>query len=194
MKVLVLMGSPKKKGNTQQMCVPFIEELEKLGAEVRQEWIYDMNIKPCLGCKTCQDRIGELGCVHNDDFAAAVDMVKESDLVVFATPIYCGFAPGPVKTLLDRMVYASVKKYGKTKAPSLIEGKKAAILITSGGPPKMTVVAFEYAVKVLCASNGMEYLGWTGGTDPGGDMVFMNEKKAQRARDFAAELMAKMAQ
>ena len=66
-KVLVLQGSPHKNGNTKQFSAPFIDELRKNGVAVQEEWIYDKKLKPCMGCGVCQDRLGQLGCVQEDD-------------------------------------------------------------------------------------------------------------------------------
>ena len=52
---------------------------------------------------------------------------------------------------------------------------------------------FERCVMILAHQTGMNYLGRTGGTDPGEGRVFMNEKKALRASAFAAELLEKAA-
>lgn len=192
MKVLILYGSPHRKGATAQLTAPFADELRKCGAEVSEEWIYEKHLEPCRGCGVCQDRIGEVGCVHDDDFAPLVDEIAASDLVVFATPIYAWFLPGPVKTFMDRLIYAPIKKYGRETAPSLLSGRATAIIVTSGYPPKETVVPFEMSLRKLSECLGMNYLGWSGGTDPGKGKVFMNEKKEQRMRSFAHELLSKL--
>lgn len=156
---------------------------------MQEEWLYGKKLNPCLGCGTCQDRIGQIGCVHDDDFASLVEQMRKADLTVFSTPIYACFPPGPVKTFLDRLIYAPVKLYGKEKAPSLLAGKACAVIITCGASPQRMIVPFETALLALTARHKMQYLGWTGGTDPGRSYVFMNEKKEQRAREFAHTMM-----
>lgn len=189
MKVLVLQGSPHKNGNTKQFSAPFMDELRKNGVAVQEEWIYDKKLKPCMGCGVCQDRLGQLGCVQEDDFAQLVDQMLEADVTVFSTPIYACFPPGPVKIFLDRLIYAPIKLYGKEKAPSLLAGKACAVMITGGASPQRMIVPFETALLALTARHEMKYLGWTGGTDPGKAYVFMNEKKEQRTREFAHTVM-----
>lgn len=192
MKVLVLQGSPRKEGHTKQFSAPFMDELRSLGAEVGEEWLCDRLILPCQGCGLCQDRLGEPGCFQQDDFEYLFNRIQGADLIIFAAPIYSGFAPGPVKTFMDRLIYSPVKLYGKEKAPSLIAGKACAILMTSGFDPKTMVAAFESCIKILASRTEMDYLGWAGGTDPGKAYTFMTEKKEQRARAFARELLRKM--
>ena len=48
MNVCVLMGSPRKEGNTAALLRPFCEELSKSGAAVEVHWLYDLEIQPCL--------------------------------------------------------------------------------------------------------------------------------------------------
>ena len=192
MKVLILQGSPRKQGNTKQLTVPFADELEKHGAEVWEEWIYDKDLKPCMGCGTCQDRIGEIGCRHEDDFEGLVKEMLAADLTVFATPIYAWLPPAPLVAFWDRLMYAPIKLYGERQAPSLLRGKATAIVVTGGFDPQKIVVPFEMSMKVFAMRHKIDYLGWEGGTDPGKGRVFMNEKKEQRMRAFARTLLEKL--
>ena len=92
----------------------------------------------------------------------------------------------------DRLMYAPIKLYGQTQAPSLLRGKATAIIVTGGFDPKQIVLPFEMAMKVFALRHKIDYLGWEGGTDPGKGCVFMNEKKEQRMRCFAQTLLEKM--
>ena len=192
MTILILQGSPRKQGNTRQLTLPFMDELEKHGAQVWEEWVYDKDLKPCLGCGTCQDRPGEIGCAREDDFEPLVKHMLDADLTVFATPIYAWFPPAPMIAFWDRLMYAPIKLYGREKQPSLLRGKATAIIVTGGCNPKEIVLPFETAMKRFAARHEVNYLGWSGGTDPGKQYVFMNEKKEQRMREFARTLLEKL--
>ena len=54
MKVLAIMGSPRKKGNTYKVSRMVEESMKKLG-KVEFEYVFlkDLNIKTCLGCQVC---------------------------------------------------------------------------------------------------------------------------------------------
>ena len=54
MKCYILMGSPRKNGNTVALIPPFVEELEKHGVSCHMDWLYDMDIKGCVACRNCQ--------------------------------------------------------------------------------------------------------------------------------------------
>ena len=45
MKVLVLMGSPRKQGNTSALLQPFSAALERAGPQGETVWVYDKNIR-----------------------------------------------------------------------------------------------------------------------------------------------------
>ncbi|MBR1457380.1 MAG: flavodoxin family protein [Oscillospiraceae bacterium] len=192
MNVLILQGSPRKQGNTKQLSEPFVDELQKHGAQVWEEWVYDKELKPCLGCGACQERLGEIGCVREDDFEPLVRKMLAADLTVFSTPIYAWFPPAPMIAFWDRLMYATIKRYGSVQAPSLLRGKATAIIVTGGFDPKQIVVPFEMAMQRFAFRHEVDYLGWAGGTDPGKGRVFMNEKKEQRMRSFARTLLEKM--
>ena len=115
MKLVLFMGSPRKNGNTAALAAPFLEECGQLGVEVETVWLYDKTILPCLGCKTCQDRIDGLGCVREDDVPDLFGAMERSDTIVLATPIYGWFCTAPMKALMDRAVYAGTKNYGRVR-------------------------------------------------------------------------------
>lgn len=190
MNVLVFQGSPRKEGNTKQFSDPFMDELRLAGAQVTEIRIYDKHIEPCLGCMICQDVPDRFGCFRQDDMQELFDAVQASDLIVFAVPIYAGFAPGPVKTFMDRLIYAGAKKYGDVKTGSILRGQRCAILLTCGFRPEEMGAAFEFSVKTLCNHLRLCYAGRAGAIDAGRGKPFMSEKRQERARAFARTLLA----
>ena len=188
MKWCVLMGSPRKAGNTAALLGPFLEECGTMGVEAEVIWLYDRNINPCLGCMACQDVVGGLGCVQKDDFAAVFQSMADCGLILLATPIYSFFCTAPMKALLDRAIYAGVKNYGREKGPKLLAGKGAAILSTCGCPPEKGAGLWEEGVKRWCRYGELEYLGIFCRRDWGRGEPFLNEEREQAARDFARAL------
>ena len=100
MKYTILMGSPNHDGNTAALLRPFLEENEEMGVEQDVFWLYEQDVKPCVGCKTCQDVKNGLGCIHEDDFSKLYDSVRTSDVLVLATPIYSWFCTPPMKAVI----------------------------------------------------------------------------------------------
>ena len=189
MNVCVLMGSPRKEGNTAALLRPFCEELSKSGAAVEVHWLYDLEIQPCLACRVCQEDWSVFGCAQKDDGQMLFDRIMAADLIVLATPIYSWYCTPPMKALLDRMVYVMNKYYGEKRGPSLWKGKGVALLETCGYPPEKGSDLFEEGMRRYCRHSGLRYLGSHVEHHLGYHTVFMDEEKAERSRAFARTLL-----
>lgn len=117
MNVCILMGSPRKEGNTAALLKPFCEELQKGGATIEVHWLYELEIRPCLACRACQKDWTIFGCAQKDDGQMLFDRLMAADLIVFATPIYSWYCTPPVKALMDRMVYGLNNITAQKKVP-----------------------------------------------------------------------------
>lgn len=188
-KVCVLLGSPRKNGNTNALTTPFIDKLEKAGNEVTQFTLYDMNIKPCLACRECQKDWSIFGCVQDDDMHKIFDSIMESDTIVVASPIYSWYCTPPVKCVMDRLVYGMNKYYGDNKGPALWAGKTLAIITTCGYRPEKGADLWEEGVKRYCKHSQLEYLGMLAERHMGYNTVFMDEEKEKHAVEFAEEII-----
>ncbi|MBP3510167.1 flavodoxin family protein [Oscillibacter sp.] len=192
MKALVLMGSPRKNGNTAALLKPFCEELENGGAEVETVWLYDRDIRPCVACRSCQRDWSVFGCAQQNDVQEIFDKVLTCDLLVLATPIYAWYCTPPMKALLDRLVYGMNKFYGAEKGPSLWAGKAVALLTTCGYRLEKGCDLFEEGVRRYCKHSQLRYLGSHAERHLGYDTVFMDAGKEARTRAFARELLKRI--
>ncbi|MBQ9346678.1 MAG: flavodoxin family protein [Oscillibacter sp.] len=188
MKLTILMGSPRKNGNTQALLKPFMEELDRQGVEYEFFWIYDLDVHGCMACRTCQQDWEHYSCAFDDDLRPIYESLLRSDAMVLATPIYGWYCPGPMKNVLDRLIYCMCMYYGKEKGPALWAGKKMYILSTCGYRPEKGAYVFEEGMKMYCRHCALEYGGMHTERDLGYNTVFMDEDKAQRARAFAARI------
>lgn len=105
MKVLVVMGSPRK-GVTFKVLKKFEDSLSSM-AQVEFNYIFlkEMDMKPCSGCFRCLER-GEEYCPHReDDRDKIVNAMHEADGVIFATPNYSLQVTALMKNFLDRLCY-----------------------------------------------------------------------------------------
>ncbi len=66
MKVVSLLGSAKKKGNTATVLGWVEDELKSLGHQVERIHLNLKNINGCLGCAKCRQFPDEIGCVQKD--------------------------------------------------------------------------------------------------------------------------------
>ena len=189
MNVCILMGSPRKEGNTAALLKPFCEELSKSGAAVEVHWLYDLDLRPCLACRSCQKDWSVFGCAQKDDGQMLFDRIMAADLIVLATPIYSWYCTPPMKALLDRLVYGMNKFYGESLGPSLWKGKAVALLETCGYRPEKGADLFEEGIRRYCKHSGLRYLGSHAERHLSYQTAFMDEEKAVRTRAFAEKLM-----
>jgi multimeric flavodoxin WrbA len=131
MTITTIMGSPRKHGNTAAVLGMF----EKLVPEqhvVERINIPRAGLNGCLGCDACQ-RVSDVpGCVQKDEISTILETILQSDMVVYASPVYVWDFTAHMKALIDRH-YCFVKWKGVDKVQSLIQSKPAMLLATCGG-------------------------------------------------------------
>lgn len=189
MKACILMGSPRKDGNTIQLLEPFIKTMEEKGCKCSLIWLYDMDVKPCVACRCCQEDWSGFGCPQGDDMQYIFDRVLDCDLLVLATPVYSWYCTAPMKAVLDRLVYGMNKYFGEKRGPSLWTGKSIAIIATCGYPVEKGADLWEKGMMRYCRHSQLQYRGMLTEQDPGYKKTFMDEDKKDRARQFALSLV-----
>jgi multimeric flavodoxin WrbA len=135
MNILAINGSPRKKNsNTDRLLLPFIEGARDEGAEVELLYLQGKKIKPCLGCFDCWLKTPGV-CAQKDDMAGVLDMLREADVVVLATPLYvCGMS-AQMKAMLDRIIplaepYIEIRD-GQCTHPERDGSKNSSIVLIS---------------------------------------------------------------
>lgn len=189
MKLLILFASPRPEGNTAQL----LEKITKRfgdSAEVTRFDLYKMNLKSCIACLRCQKVSDGFNCVHDDDMQKIFDAALQSDLILFATPIYSFYCTPPMKMVLDRLVYGMCKYYGETMGPSLWAGKSIALVSTFGYPEEKASDLLTEGLVRYAKHNKLSFLGAYGERQRSYKEPFMNEAVEKRAEAFADKLMA----
>lgn len=98
-KVLVISTSMRNGANSEILAHEAERGAREVGHEVEFISLKDKNIAFCKGCMACQ-KIGK--CVINDDANAITEKIKNSDVIVWVTPVYYYEMSGQMKTLIDR--------------------------------------------------------------------------------------------
>ena len=189
MKALILMGSPRKEGNTAALAAPFVDELKKAGAECTIFDVYDMDLRPCVACRTCQTDWTIFGCPQDDDMQQIFDAAMEADLIVAASPIYSWYCTPPTKNVLDRLVYGMNKYYGEEMGPSIWKGKKMALISTCGYPVEKGADLWEEGMKRYAKHSRLQYVGMVCERQRNYGEQFMDAEKEAKMRAFAAQCM-----
>ncbi len=100
--IVILNGSPRKRGNTSALVKAFTEGAESAGNKVTEFFLDRMNIAGCKGCFG-GNNTKECPCVQKDDMAQIYPVLKESDVVIMATPLYYWNMSGQLRTAIDRL-------------------------------------------------------------------------------------------
>lgn len=132
MKIVVLNGSPRPKGNTAALIAAFREGAESRGHEVTVLPVGTMKIGGCKGCEYCHTKGGG-ACVQKDDMAEVYPALAEAELLVLASPVYYFGLSGQLQSVISRF-YAVM-------APA---AKKFALLLTSGSPDVYGAIEAQY--------------------------------------------------
>ncbi len=135
MKVTIFNGSPRgKKGNTHFMVKEFTKGAEQARAEVENIFLVKRKIQPCRGCLSCWIKTPGK-CVIKDDMAELIQKFGESDIVVFATPVYVDNVTGIMKNFMDRLVAGADPHFEKD------EGGECVYKSRSDKPAKVVVIS-----------------------------------------------------
>jgi len=103
MKVLLINGSPKEKGNTAFALNQMAEVFAELGIETETIQVGNQLIRGCQGCGACY-KLGK--CVINDMVNEVAEKLAEADGMVVGSPVYYASPNGTLISFLDRLFYS----------------------------------------------------------------------------------------
>ena len=124
-KVLVLLGSPRKKGNSAILAESIAKGAMSVGAHVETLFIHGMKIAPCNSCYACQ-KPNSKGCSINDDMQIIYKKLLASDAWIIASPVYWFTMSAQTKLWMDR-TFALLPR-----AEEAFTGKRIAIAMSYG--------------------------------------------------------------
>ncbi len=98
-KIIGIIGSPKKDGNTSYLVETALKSAKSAGADTDIINLGSLNIEPCVGCDICKFT-GE--CAIYDDIGEILEIMTESDGMIIGSPVYFGSVTSQLKILIDR--------------------------------------------------------------------------------------------
>lgn len=144
-KILGVVGSPRRNGNTHVLVSRILEGAKKEGAAAEILLLNDLTIAECDGCHSCWE--GK-GCSKNDDMNNIYQKIIESDVIVFGTPVYWYGPTALMKGFIDRFVYFNCPANREK-----IKGKSAVIAVPfeeeNPETAALVVAFFEKALAYL---------------------------------------------
>ena len=124
-KILVLLGSPRKKGNSAILAGEIARGAKAGKAKVETIFLQEKSIAPCKACMACQKK-GSKGCAIKDDMQEIYPKLLEADGWVIASPVYWFTMSAQTKLFMDRCF--GLPAYQKDP----FRGKRIAIAMTYG--------------------------------------------------------------
>ena len=104
MKVLMINGSPRAKGNTALVLGQMQEVFASYGVEVDYVQVGQLSVRGCTACLSCAKTAK---CAIDDVVNELSDKLRECDGMVIASPVYYAAANGTLVSVLDRLFYSS---------------------------------------------------------------------------------------
>ncbi len=146
MKILLLQGSPRLKGNSHALAEAFRRGAEKAGHQVSAIECGALQIGACKACGYCRDHGGL--CLQQDDMEQIYSQWQSVDRIVFVSPVYYFNFSAQLKIVIDRFF----AKGGTLKEQTTIKG--AALLLTCGSGRAVAEPLIATYEAIL------NYLGW----------------------------------
>jgi multimeric flavodoxin WrbA len=133
MKIVSLLGSPRKNGNSSTIAKRFCSTAEKFGAEVTTFVLNSLEFRGCQGCMLCKTELDR--CALKDDLTEVLDDVRETDILVLASPVYYWDVSGQLKCFLDRTFSYLVPDFITNPVKTrLAPGKKLVMILSQNNP------------------------------------------------------------
>ena len=150
MRILGIVASPRKEGNTEILVNEALAATREAGAETDLFLVADKGIAPCDGCLACL-KTGV--CRVKDDMQELYQKIEPADGIIFGTPVYFGNVSGQAKVIMDR-TYALMqnrKLRGKTGAAIVVARRVGA------GSALSLLYTYFVAQGIVVAGGGIGY-------------------------------------
>lgn len=98
-KILILSASPRKNGNSDELCKQFQKGAEESGHTVKKIYIQDLDIHFCRACYACKKTDH---CIQDDDMTMILNEMDQADVIVLSSPVYFYSINAQLKTVIDR--------------------------------------------------------------------------------------------
>ncbi|NIS61976.1 MAG: flavodoxin family protein [Proteobacteria bacterium] len=177
-KILLVMGSPRKEGNSSTRAKQVAAGAKASGAEVESFCRHALNIQPCTACDACREETDK-DCVIDDDMQTLYPKLQRADAVVIAWPICWFTISAQMKLFTDRW-YAFG---GPQEEYAALAGRRIGIVLTYGDLDPFVSGAANALRTFQDAFNyvGAEIVGMIYGTASEAGEILNNRNIVERA-------------
>lgn len=184
-RVAIVIGSPRKNGNSVVLAGQVAEGARATGAEVQMFNLHEMDIKPCDGCDACQKGSGR-DCHISDDMQELYPVIRQADAIVIAGPVYWYSVTAQTKLFIDRC-YAVAKP-----GDNALGRKRVGVVLVYGGADAFDSGAVN-ALRMFqdaFRATGSRIVGMVHGSASMPGEVRANTELMERAYDLGKRLVA----
>lgn len=182
--VLIFLGSPRKRGNSEVLVEAVCRGIVAAGGSYEIVRICDLQISPCIGCGGC-DKTGQ--CVVKDQMTPLYEKIESARRLIIASPIYFYSITAQAKAFVDRCQALWNLKYLKVKAGTWQQNpdRKGYLVSVAATRGDKVFAGAILTAKYACDAMGFIYDGelLMRGKDHRGEMAEDHENM-QRAEDF----------
>ena len=188
MNVLMLLGSPRKNGNSETLARRIGAIVLEGGGTVNAIRLNDLQIRPCQGCGGCE-KTGS--CVIKDDMTGIYQAVDEADRILLVSPVYFYALSAQAKICGDRFQASWSRKYLLKERFRENQGRKGYLLSTAATKgPKIfdcSILSARYIFDAIDVQYGGEFL--VKGVDSRKAVLALPEEMA-KAEQFGRDMLA----
>jgi len=192
MKVLALNSSARSRGEskTELMLNHLVNGMREAGADVETVNLREKNIKNCVGCFTCMTKTPGK-CVLKDDMTQDLfPRWLESDLVIYATPLFHHTVNATMKTFIERTWPICepflLEREGRWVHPLRRKHPGVVVLSVCGFPAMSAFGGLTHYVKFLFEAQEKERL-WAEIYRPGAELMYSIVEKQKDILDATTQ-------
>ena len=181
MKVLGIVGSPRRGGNTEILMEEVLKTARETGCGTESFLMSERRVAPCDACGGC---VQTGACVVEDDMQELYGMLEHADGVLFGSPVYFGSVSAQAKAVMDRMFALLGRRALQDKvAGALVVTRRVGAI-----QARSLIYGFAIAQGMIVAGGAIGY-----GREPGDVLTGAGGGIGMSAPEEARALGARMA-
>lgn len=182
-KIVIVKGSPRKRGNSSILAESLAKGAKDCNAEVEEFFLQNMEIQPCNACDMCIKK-PEKACIIDDDMQKIYPSLRSADSIVIASPIYWFNMSAQTKIFIDRF-------YGLIEPQKhALKEKRIGIILTYGDTNEHSSGAINAinSFKDMFRYIGAEITGIIHGSATDKGQIKQNKELMDKAYKLGTEL------
>jgi multimeric flavodoxin WrbA len=181
MKVIAIIGSPRKNGNTELLAAHTLKAIAEEGIETEIVPLAGKDIRGCTACMACSKTED---CSIKDDLMPIYRKMCEADGIILASPVYYGSCTALLKGLMERTGYIS--RFGGGRFKGKVGGP---LVVARRAGQNFTVAQIDFWYHILgLIEPGSTYWNMAFGREIG--EVMKDEEGLKTAWNFGKNIAA----